>query len=475
MALTNPAFRTVDLDVGESSTVRLDDGRSVALKLQAVRERRDDVLHAVRDARARVLVDGRDVTIRSGLYYLPVDAGSVRIDCPITKGLTSNSHIDHWALEKDARLRIWPAGSALIDPHSFAYPLDQRWFATLTWIDNEPVSVPSPTGKVYYHAGVDLGGCEGLVDVLAATDGLVVSARGKNAGALDGSPVESRYDVVYLLDGRGWYYRYSHFESIDDAVEPGRRVKKGQKLGIVGKEGGSGGWTHLHFEIKSRQPSGRWGTQAAYGFLWQAYLREREPKLIAVARPHHLARTGEPVSFDGSLSWSAEGDIASYEWRLSDGTRDTGARVERVYARAGTYSEVLEVRDRSGRIDRDFATVRIVDRQKPEPWPAYIHATYSPTFGIRSGDPVTFKVRSFRTRPSRERWDFGDGSPKIDVRSDGGSPQHRKDGYAVTEHRFAKPGKYVVAVEHVDANGYIAMTHLHVVVGDSLTAPRSER
>ncbi len=466
MAPIRPAFRTVDLDVGESSVVELEGCRTVALKLVSVHERRDPVLNAVRDARARVLVDGRDVTIRSGLYHLPVDTGSVRIDCPITGGLTSNTHMDHWALEKDARLRIWRVGSALIDPHGFVYPVDQRWFATLTWIDNEPVSVPSFGGKIYYHAGVDLGGCEGLVDVLAATDGLVVSARGKSAGTLDGSAVQPRHDVVYLLDERGWYYRYSHFESIDVAVQPGRRVAKGQKLGIIGKEGGSGGWTHLHFEIKSRQPSGRWGTQAAYGFLWEAYLRRREPELLAVARPHHLARTGDPVWLDGSLSWSVDGDIASYVWRLSDGTTDSGARVEHVYERPGTYSEVLEVRDRRGRVDRDFATVRVVHRGKPDPWPAYIHATYSPTFGVRAGDPVIFKVRSFRTQPSRETWDFGDGSPKVDVRSDGGSPQHRKDGYAVTEHRFARPGKYIVSVEHVDTNDHVAMTHLHVVVGD---------
>jgi len=35
----------------------------------------------------------------------------------------------------------------------------------------------------------------------------------------------------------------------------------GQKIGTLGKEGDSGGWSHLHYEILSRQVSGRLGTQ----------------------------------------------------------------------------------------------------------------------------------------------------------------------------------------------------------------------
>lgn len=66
----------------------------------------------------------------------------------------------------------------------------------------------------------------------------------------------------------------------------------GQKIGILGKEGASGGWSHLHFGIKSRQPSGKWGTQEAYAFAWQAYVKEQKPAVIAVARPHHFIRAG---------------------------------------------------------------------------------------------------------------------------------------------------------------------------------------
>ena len=42
---------------------------------------------------------------------LPIAAAGVQLDCPITGGYRSNSGGDPWALEKDARIRLWPAGS----------------------------------------------------------------------------------------------------------------------------------------------------------------------------------------------------------------------------------------------------------------------------------------------------------------------------------------------------------------------------
>ncbi|MCH1409110.1 MAG: hypothetical protein L7V87_08775, partial [Verrucomicrobiales bacterium] len=36
-------------------------------------------------------------------------------------------------------------------------------------------------------------------------------------------------------------------------------------------------WMHLHFEIKNRKPSGRWGTEDSYAFLWQGYRNLHDP------------------------------------------------------------------------------------------------------------------------------------------------------------------------------------------------------
>ena len=85
-------------------------------------------------------------------------------------------------------------------------------------------------------------------------------------------------------------------------MRPGARIALGQKLGVLGKEGGSGGWSHLHFDIWARQPSGLWGIEEGYAFLWQAYEQAHPRQLVAVARPHALVWSGQKVTLDGSRS-----------------------------------------------------------------------------------------------------------------------------------------------------------------------------
>jgi hypothetical protein len=335
----------------------------------------------------------------------------------------------------------------------FGFPLRQRWLATHTQMSNEPTYVDhgeqGSRRRIYYHAGLDQGGAEGMAQVVAATAGQVVSLGNDvlPAYAKD-TPVAKRYDVIYLLDSRGWFYRYSHLASFEPGLRLGQSVGRGDRLGLLGKEGGSGGWSHLHFEAVSRQPSGKWGTQEGYAFLWEAAIREQKPEVVAVARPHRVASPGESVLLDGSRSWAASGKMARHEWRFTDGTTASGARVRRTYPKAGTYSEVLKVTDSRGRVAYDFATVNVLESPT-------IHAAFHPTLGIRAGQEVTFKVRTFGTTEGEERWDFGDGTPAVAVRSDGNVKQLAKDGYAITTHSFARPGDYVVRVDRTTAVAHL--------------------
>ncbi len=463
-----PRFRAVDLDLGESQQLDLGDGIKTEIKLLAVEEIRDTLRDAVRRAVVKVEVNGQPIELVSATYHLPRTVAGVQVDCPITRGYLTNTTRDHWGLTKAARLRVWPAGSPWIEPGTFVYPARQRWFASATQMANEPTFVDGieerPQRKIYYHAGLDIGGAEGLVDVIAATNGLVVSVGTMRLPGHEDSPVDPRYDVVYLLDDRGWYYRYSHFQSIDPAIKPGVTVAMGQKLGLLGKEGGSGGWSHLHFEIVSRQPSGRWGTQEGYAFLWEAYLHERQPAVLALARPHHLVQPGEKVALDGARSWSRSGTIARYDWTFSDGSTASGPGVERVYDQPGEYSEVLKVTDDGGNVSYDFAVIKVLDRGASGPLPPGIHAAYAPTQSIHPGDPITFKVRTFGTTDGTETWDFGDGTEPVQVRSDGNVKDLAPDGYAITTHRFARPGDYLTHVERVDGRGRKATARLHVRV-----------
>jgi murein DD-endopeptidase MepM/ murein hydrolase activator NlpD len=324
--------------------------------------------------------------------------------------------------------------------------------------------------RIYYHYGLDVGGAEGRTEVVSATEGRVV-VRGRTAlpEYLKSPYTEVNYDGVIVLDDRGWFHWYFHLFSIDEGIKLGERVRMGQPVGLIGKEGSAGCWTHLHYEIRGPQPSGKAGIVEGYGFLWEAYQRQYSPAVIAVARPHSLVWAGEAARLDGSRSWAKNG-VARHEWTFSDGSKADGPVVSRTYSRAGTYSEILKVTDRSGRSAYDFAVVQVVERRQParpgdDRVPPTIHASYWPTLGVHTGQTVTFLVRTRRTTFGTETWDFGDGSAPVSVRSDGCAVEKSKEGYARTEHVFKKPGDYLVKVERANERGETATARLWVPVG----------
>ncbi len=463
----SPRHRTVDLNVGETVEVELFDKTIAKLKVLHVQEIRDSVRMAIREARVKVEINGIEAMLVSANYRLPISVGQLQVDCPATRALNESvdARDDPWGLRKDVRLRLWPAGSTWLPPDQFVYPLRQRWFASATQMANEPSFVDGGDAplkrRIYYHYGLDIGGAEGLTEVIAATDGVVVSAGLAKANDITSPPVAEREDVVYVRDARNWFYRYSHLNRID--VQLGDKVSKGQRIGLVGKEGATA-WSHLHFDIKALQPSGKWGIEEGYAFLWEAYHQQFKPNIIAVARPHHLIYAGETVRLDASRSWSASGQIDRFEWKLSDGPTSHQPQIEHQYNQPGQYSETLKVIDASGHVSYDFATVLVIDRKLVDQYSPTIHASYWPTLDIRPGDPVTFKVRSFFCKPLGETWDFGDGSPLVTVRSDGNAERHAPHGYAEIEHRFAKSGDYIVSVKHPGRDGHEMTARLHVPV-----------
>ncbi len=470
-ATVTPLRRVVELAVGESATVELHDSSKATVKLLKIDEKRDIFRDAVREARVTIEVNGESATIVSATYHLPQLIGGVQVDCPITRGYYSNTSRDMWGLGdgKDARFRLWPKGSPWIDPATFSYPPDQKWFASDSQMANDPTHVDAgedPGNKrIYYHDGLDIGGVEGMLDILSSTDGLVVSKAGAylEGHDPDSTPVRPRYDVIYILDDRGWYIRYSHMKSHETNVVLGERVHKGQKLGELGKEGASGGWAHFHYAITCRQPSGKWGTEEAYAYYWQSYRAKFDPAIIAVARPHLVASVGETITLDGSRSASFDGEIINYTWYHTDHSISSGPTATISFDTVGEYSEVIKVEDSKGNVDYDFAVINVFDPADPEIVPPTIHAAYAPTYGIRAGDPVTFAARVFRSKEGGETWDFGDGTGVLKTKSHPGD-QHLPDGYATTVHRFSQPGYYIVTVTHKDEKGLTATDRLDVKV-----------
>lgn len=465
-----PVRVVAELNIGESQDIKLSNGAVVKLKLLQVDVVRDSLRDAIRVVNVKVSVDDEEITLNSGNYNLPVAVGKVQIDCPIVKNYYTNSSGDQWGLQKEARFRLWPEGKPYITPGTFLYPLKQNWLSSMSQSGNEPCYVDWGENlaikKIYYHAGHDIGGAEGMDEIVSATDGLVVSANNEVLGGYEDLPGDARPDVVYIVDARNWYFRYSHLDSTDPEIKPGAKVKMGQKIGFIGKQGHSGGWVHLHFEIKNKETSsGDWGTEEAYPYAWETYVHQYNPDLIAVARPHHLIWAGQQVSLEGIKSKSFAGDIISYEWTFCDGTSAEGAIQEKSYDQPGEYSEILKVTDSKGNVDYDFSVVQVYDKSNPGETIPAMQPAYHPTLNIKPGDPVTFLVRTFNTDFGNEVWDFGDGSPQVTVKSEFVDPNNVAQGnFAKTIHSFSEPGHYVVRVERTDEAGIAGIAHLHVVI-----------
>jgi hypothetical protein len=137
--LKMPLMSVVDLDAGGPATeVALHNGTKARIELLERRKVSDSVRGAVRHARVRLKVNGKEVQLECGNYNLPVTVGGVQVDCAVTRDFLSNSRTDPWGLVKDARLRLWPAGSPFMALGTYVYPVKQRWFATTTQMSNQP-------------------------------------------------------------------------------------------------------------------------------------------------------------------------------------------------------------------------------------------------------------------------------------------------------------------------------------------------
>lgn len=101
---------------------------------------------------------------------------------------------------------------------------------------------PDPfLGVPRMHYGVDILSEEGT-PVVASADGQI-SRRGYNAGY-------GNY-VIISHPASGTETLYAHLSAIDDTVRRGRRVDRGERIGLSGNTGRSVG-PHVHFEIRNQ-------------------------------------------------------------------------------------------------------------------------------------------------------------------------------------------------------------------------------
>jgi len=445
------------------------------------REPVDAVRGVIRRPAVTVEVDGERRELVSALYRLPVVVGGVRLDCPVTRGVSAavgGGEPSVHALDRAARIRCWDPATCLFGERPMTYPARQVWFASMTQMANERTYVDAgelygnPPGRaIYHHYGLDFGGFDRAVSIVAAAPARIITL------GLDVAPGGSwplappRADVIHALAEDGRHFRYSHLDMLAPDLAPGGEIVPGQFLGFLGQEGSSGGWSHLHFGLSEMMPSGRLGNVEAYCFAVEAYLNENPGALLACARPHRVAAPGEPVELEGTNSICDGGRIVSYEWTDQDGARSSGPVAARTYGREGMYSEMLTVTDDRGRTDVDFCVVQILPEDlDPARTPPSMSVNYYPTRDLRAGQPIAFQVRTFFRGPfkdnaaNREEWDFGDGATATSCSVDS-YPEHRHEGYAQRWHAYDRAGRYIVTVRRTGANGRTATARMKVDVG----------
>ena len=108
---------------------------------------------------------------------------------------------------------------------------------TQGWLTSRFGTRVSPfTGKRQFHAGIDIAGAAGT-DVIATADGKVVFAGKKGPMG----------NAVILDHGHGVRTHYGHNKEV--SVKKGDRVKRGQKVAVLGSSGRSTG-PHLHYTVE---------------------------------------------------------------------------------------------------------------------------------------------------------------------------------------------------------------------------------
>ena len=397
---------------GRIPVVELSDGTKARVKLLDVEEDRDGVRSAIREARVKLEVNGQAATLVPADLSPAADRRRRPDRLSGDQGLLSELRpVRGFLGPGEGRPATALAGGlALVAPGTFVYPA-QASLVRRRDADGERAVVrrwrrrPDRTADLlplrHGHRRLRGPGGRGLRDATAWSSRR--EARPCPSTPTSRSTSARTTTTSTSSTPRAGSIATAHLQVHRPGHPTGERVKMGQKIGVLGKEGSSGGWSHLHFDIKARQPSGKWGIQEAYAFLWEAYLREHKPRLVAVARPHHLIRAGEKVVLDGSRPGARRGRSIATSGPLATGPPRPGAGGQRTYEQARGIQRGPQGRRRPG-----SGGLRLRDRaghrQGAEgKLPPTIHASYAPTFGIRPGDPVTFKLRTFFADPRGRR------------------------------------------------------------------------
>jgi murein DD-endopeptidase MepM/ murein hydrolase activator NlpD len=416
--------RFVYLDIGESYTFQLKNGREKQVSLLSVKEYEDPVIHLMRRADVKIEIDGKPIELTCAPYVMPTRAEGLMVQAD-----TTSAWLD---IPKRVQFSLWDASVPIVDTNLFCFPLPgYHLFSHGVQAYNEPVHLGhrdgDPQGQCFYHNyGIDLAGYESRQKVLSSINGVVVQVN-REQGSLS------------IRDDHGFILNYGHLDSILSVIEVGSPVRQGQWIGMLGRRGASGNFSHLHvgaYLSESAMNMDRFQRNLnLYPWLVAAYQKENGTMLCAVARPHKTVLTGDRVLFDGSNSMSFKSNIVSFKWEFHDGTSVNGPMAEKVYDKPGCYISALWVKDNRGVVDVDFCKVKVFSQSAPEGVIPTLFVTYYPSAEVCVDEPVNFRIWPQGMEVEHIQIDFCDGTILQDYHS-----------YSAITHKFRKPGIYVVTV-----------------------------
>lgn len=436
--------KIVCLDVNESYTFKLNNGDNRVIRLVSVDDHRDHVVRLLRRSDVHVEIDGRRLDLVSLPYAMPTEIAGLRIQADTTSAYGN--------IPKRVQLSLWDATDPIVDTKRFGFPLGSfRFLSHGTQAYNEPVHLGAgdedPAGLLTYHDyGFDMAGYEAAEPVLSAVEGKIVLFW------------PSREDVcsVVVRDANGLNWEHCHLHSFQPEIVLGAHVAKGQRLGLLGKNGPSGNFSHLHLGTYLTQHDmdvdNRDRRLNLYPWLVAAYQAEHPQGLLAVARPHQVALTAEKLVLDGSnsLAWGGR-KIVQWRWVVPDSKEVKQAKAETTFQRAGAYVAELWVKDDQGHEDVDFCQVKVYTKDKPQKRMPHIFMTSAPTEDVPADWPVRFRfwLQGRQSGPIIVGQDTERGLNDYHVRVDfgDGTKIYSAEDYAELKHRFRKPGVYVVTAQ----------------------------
>ncbi len=410
------------LDPSETFAFRLRDGTERQIRLVSVAEEKDPVIGLIRRAHIEIDIDGNPVPLVCAPYVMPTEIAGLRIQVDTTSGWLT--------MPKRVQCSVWDAADPIVDTELLSFPLPgYRLFSHGLQAYNEPVHLGNrdgdPAGQRFYHNyGVDLAGYEGRQKVVSAIEGVVVQA-------------DPREGNLCIRDDRGLILHYGHLDSILSRIQPGTRIRRGEWVGMLGRRGASGNFSHLHVGVYLSETDLAVDRPCRnlnlYPWLVAAYQAERGGELHAVAGPHQTAFVGDTVSLNGRNSIPGRADIASSRWDFDDGTSMTGPTAKRAFDKPGCYMAALWVEDSRGDLDVDFCRIKVFSRPAPEDVIPTLFVTHTPADGLRVNEPVNFRIWPQSMPLDSIAIDFGDGTLLADYRP-----------YSAVTHKFDTPGLHVV-------------------------------